>query len=275
VSQIAIADVNSDGRLDVAAANQWYGSKGVAGILLNKGDGTLLPVREFYPGIASRYVALSDLTGDGRPELVASGLYNKMVVYLNNSAPWSTLTSLTSSGTPSYINQPVTLTANLCNAGCVPDGEPVAFYDGTNLIGRAITLNGLAKFTLSSLRVGAHSIKSIYPGDASWKPASAVFKQSVVKYPTTSTLISNNNSSNYGDTVTFTATVISSGGPTPTGRVTFKDGTISLHTVSLSGGVATLTTSKLAWGTHAVTVHYLGDGYNNTSTSAVLNQLVK
>jgi hypothetical protein len=96
----------------------------------------------------------------------------------------------------------------------------------------------------------------------------------VVKYSTTTFLTSSPNPSGYGQAVAFTATVTSAG-PTPTGKVWFKDGTIGIGTVTLNGGVATLTKSKLAIGTHPITAQYLGDAASAKSTSLVLNQVVQ
>jgi hypothetical protein len=80
----------------------------------------------------------------------------------------------------------------------------------------------------------------------------------------------------YGQSVTFKATV-SVDGPgagVPTGTVTFKDGTKTLGTgtLSTSGGVttATFTTSALAVGTHSITAVYGGSTDDLTSTSAPL-----
>ena len=94
------------------------------------------------------------------------------------------------------------------------------------------------------------------------------------KYTTTTALTSSLNPSNYGQAVTFTATVTSAG-PTPTGKVKFMDGTTTLKSVTLSGGVAALTTSKLAVGTHPITAQYLGDADSAESTSSVLDQVVQ
>ncbi len=60
----------------------------------------------------------------------------------------------------------------------------------------------------------------------------------------------------------FTATVRANGSGTPTGSVDFVDTTnnADLGTVALSGGVATLTTSALGLGAHAIRANYLGDG---------------
>ena len=92
---------------------------------------------------------------------------------------------------------------------------------------------------------------------------------------TTVTLASSQNPSTFGQAVTFTATVTSSGGGTPTGMVTFKDGASTLGTGALNGaGVATFTTSTLALGSHPITAVYGGDGSFASSTSATLIQSV-
>jgi len=77
-----------------------------------------------------------------------------------------------------------------------------------------------------------------------------------------------------GTNVTFTATVIGSGG-TPTGTVTFLNGTASLGTGTLNAsGVATLTTSFSTAGTDSITAQYSGDAVFKSSTSAAGVQVV-
>src|SRR6202034_4492551 len=71
---------------------------------------------------------------------------------------------------------------------------------------------------------------------------------------------SSSNPSTSGASVTFTATVTSSTAGTITGTVTFLDGATSLGTGSVgAGGVATLMTSALTAGSHAITAQYGGD----------------
>src|SRR5208283_4291582 len=91
---------------------------------------------------------------------------------------------------------------------------------------------------------------------------------------TTTALASSQNPSASGQSVTFTATVKPEFTGTPTGTVTFKDGTTTLATVTLSGGVAKFTTSSLAVGTHSITAVYEGSTSFATSTSAALKQVV-
>lgn len=82
------------------------------------------------------------------------------------------------------------------------------------------------------------------------------------------------NPSIFAQPVTFTATVRSSTGGTPTGFVTFYDGATLLGYAFLSSGTASLRLSTLSVGTHAITASYGGDGAFAASTSAPLTQTV-
>lgn len=73
---------------------------------------------------------------------------------------------------------------------------------------------------------------------------------------------------------TFTATVSSSSG-TPSGSVSFYDGTTLLGTVTLAQGVAAYTTSSLAGGSHSVTAAYAGDSNFSALTSAAVTETVE
>ena len=98
--------------------------------------------------------------------------------------------------------------------------------------------------------------------------------QTVKQATSITTLSSSLNPSTFGAVVTFTATVTSAGG-TPTGSVTFKDGTTTLGSGPLSSGKATFKTTTLSVGSHSITAVYAGSSYFVTSTSSVLTQTVK
>jgi uncharacterized repeat protein (TIGR03803 family) len=194
---------------------------------------------------------------------------------LSGTVPYPTKTSVSTSGSPSLVGQAVTFTATVTSThGTIPDGELVTFYDGTTALGSAALTSETAMFTTSSLSAKTHTIKATYAGDAAFVSSTGLLWQVVDRYPTTTALGSSSNPSAYGQAVTFTAAVTSAG-PTPTGKVWFEDGTTGIATVTLSGGVATFTKSKLAVGTHPITAEYLGDAANAKSTSAVLDQVVQ
>lgn len=194
---------------------------------------------------------------------------------LSGTVPYPSKTVVTTSGSPSFVGQSVTFTATVTSTrGPIPDGELVTFYDGTTAFGSAGLTSGTAAFSTSSLSAKSHTIKATYSGDAEIVPSAGSVAQVVDQYATTTTLNSSPNPSTHGQAVTFTATVTSAG-PTPTGKVSFKDGTTGIGTVTLSGGVATLIKSNLSVGTHAITAGYPGDAASAKSTSSVLDQEVQ
>jgi hypothetical protein len=103
--------------------------------------------------------------------------------------------------------------------------------------------------------------------------ASTVLVHEVERAGTTTALTSSLNPSSFGQAVTFTVAVTSLAG-TPTGVVTLQDGTTALGTVPLAAGGATLTTSGLAVGSHAITAVYGGDASFEGSASAAVSQTV-
>ena len=112
-------------------------------------------------------------------------------------------------------------------------------------------------------------------GDPNWWPAPQVQQSFGVGHgASTTVVVSDGLTVTYGTNVTFTATV-SGGGDMPTGTVQFKNGSSSLGSpVTLSGGVAHLSTSLLTIATHSITAVYAGDGNYTTSTSAAISQVV-
>jgi len=115
------------------------------------------------------------------------------------------------------------------------------------------------------------TVVSSAPGNTSVSYTLTVTTTSV---STTTTVQSNLNPSLYGQSVTFTATVASTGSGTPTGTVTFLDGATVLGTGNLSGGVATFPTSLLSVGSHSITAIYGGSSSFAASTSGILIQTV-
>jgi hypothetical protein len=94
---------------------------------------------------------------------------------------------------------------------------------------------------------------------------------------TITTLTSSLNPAASGQAITFTAAVAgtTTNTPTPTGSVTFMDGTTILGTASLNSSVqATFTTSSLSVGSHSITAVYGSDANYAASTSSMLTEVV-
>jgi MBG domain/Bacterial Ig-like domain (group 3)/Putative Ig domain len=86
-------------------------------------------------------------------------------------------------------------------------------------------------------------------------------------------LSSSNNPADAQTAVTFTAGISSTVG-TPTGTVSFLDGTTPIGQGTLSAGVATLATSSLSDGPHSMTAVYNGNSNFVAVTSAPLSQSI-
>ena len=144
--------------------------------------------------------------------------------------------------------------------------------------GPAQLSGGVATFTTSTpLTVASHNITVVYATDGNFLAStSPILTEMVQQDGTTTSLTSSANPSVFGQSVTFTATVspASPGVVTPAGTVTFYDGTTSLGNGTLCGGVATLSTAKLAVGAHPITAVYNGNANFIASTSAVVPQTV-
>jgi len=69
---VAVADLNGDGKLDLAALT--VGANlvgGVVSVLLGNGDGSFQPARNFP--VTANSIAIADVNGDGKPDLVLGG----------------------------------------------------------------------------------------------------------------------------------------------------------------------------------------------------------
>jgi autotransporter-associated beta strand protein len=129
----------------------------------------------------------------------------------------------------------------------------------------------------STLTVGGKKFLINYPGATA--PGGSGVVVTAGTENTQTYVTSSLNPSPSGQPITFTATVAPVVGlrtPTPTGIVTFLDGTSPLSTARLSpAGTASFTTSTvLTAGPHSITAVYSGDMNFTTSTSAPLVQTV-
>lgn len=91
----------------------------------------------------------------------------------------TTTTTLTSSLNPSNVGQSVTFTASVTpQFGGTVKGS-VTFFDGTTALKTMALSGGVAKFTTSTLTLGAHTITATYNGSASFTGSSASLTQTV------------------------------------------------------------------------------------------------
>jgi CSLREA domain-containing protein len=147
-----------------------------------------------------------------------------------------------------------------------PSGK---FPNNTLTDGVTIASGGTATSSTFRANATAGGPYSVVAGGKGIAP-SASFSLTNTKAATSTGLTSSSNPSDFGQIVTFTATVASFAG-TPTGTVQFKDNSTNLGAaVALNAsGVATLSISSLSVGTHSITADYSGDLNFLPSTGAL------
>jgi hypothetical protein len=178
-------------------------------------------------------------------------------------------------------------------------GQPLVFNASFSLVSPLILPTGTIQFTLDKvalggpvtlvngaatspqapvLSAGAHKIRVSYSGDSNYAAFTGKdIAFSVLQSDSTATVVSSTASSLYGDTITFTATVIavSPGAGIPSAKVTLKEGKKNLASGSLNGaGQATWNITGLLPGSHAITVVYLADKNFKGSTSGEISVTV-
>jgi len=186
-----------------------------------------------------------------------------------NSFVAGTSTKVVSLQQTTGLFQPVTFVATITSSSTVPDGSTVTFSDAGITIGTATTVGGVASVTVSFSAPGRHVIMASYAGDLYHVPSSNVVGEMVNRYASTSLVTSNPNPSTFKQAVMVTATVTSPEAGGATGTVTFS-GAPGLGTVTLSGGVATITTTKFLVGTFTINAKYNGDTLTAPSTGSTV-----
>lgn len=207
---------------------------------------------------------------------VTSGAFQTTNKAANNGfvakiAPTATTTTALTLPTGTVtVGQSVKLTAVVTGqAGST--GQPtgtVTFLSGSTTLGTGtLDATATATYTAASLNATTYNITASYAGDTAFSSSvSAV--QSLVVLPATPTVtLTAPATALVGASVTLAVTVVGTPG-TPTGTVTFRDGTATLSTATLASGTASFSTTALTVGAHIITVSYAGDSIFAAATSA-------
>lgn len=181
----------------------------------------------------------------------------------------------TSASTSDYF-QTVTFTATVAKAPAGTDitGLVTFYSDGIAIASGSVNPDGTAAFSTNNLTAGTHAITASYEGNADYNAsASPAMTQTVNRINATTSLILGLTSSSYGQPFSISATVTGAGA-SPTGTVSFYDGGTLIDTAPISG-LASIASSNLSVGSHAITAVYNGDAnYNAGSPTAAQTHTV-
>ena len=270
---IVARDINADGRLDLISGH----GDGVQ-VLLGDGDGTFQTPKLYATVQGPNSIAVADFNRDGKPDLAVGGGSQVSMLLNNGSGTFKSAVNYSAGGPVTAIaaislagngNQSVLIAGNkddklflLAGSGTGTLAAPVNYYPGGGKP-RGLTV---ADFNSD----GASDV-------AAWETTTSSY---MILYNTGGTsikLTSSNAKPIAGQSVTFTATLSASiaGSGTPSGTVTFKNGSATLGTVTLSGGKAVFSTASLARGAHAITATYNGSGTFNSHVSPGLTVTVQ
>jgi hypothetical protein len=277
-SSVAIADLNGDGKLDLVVVNPCsisygcYDGPGEVGVLLGNGDGTFQPAVIYSSGDTdAEWVAIGDLNGDGKPDLVVSnffstngysgevsvlfgngnGTFQSPVQYNLDYNPVSVaIQDMNGDGIPDLVVQ---TTCSLPNSNCGSGAVILLLGNGDGTFQPPVTSYG----TGGSIALPSMIVIGDVNGDGKPDVLTAngcgiidcygsvgVLLNNNDAPLTTISLISNINPANLGQTVTFTATVAGQSGETLNGTVQFT-GAIETTTVPLANNQAVFSTSQI------------------------------
>jgi hypothetical protein len=282
---LAAADFNGDGHLDLLLID----AIDFAGVFYGNGNGTFTSVplsngmapKDLLNIVGGAPAVAAALNSDTKPDALAGNVILFGAAVPATTPPTgSTTTTLKASATAIASGASVTFTATVAPASGsgTPTGT-VTFLKGSTTLGTGTLASGTATFSTTSLPVGADSITAVYGGDSSYSSSTSsavtVTVSATALAPTATTLTASAATVTSGASLTLTAKVAeTSGSATPTGTVTFLDGTTTLGTGTLASGTAAYSTTTLSVGAHSLTARYGGDASNAASTSSAVSVTV-
>jgi hypothetical protein len=180
-------------------------------------------------------------------------------------------------GSSVMLSAIVTATSN----PSAPTGT-VTFSVGSTTLGTATlaatgSTTAAASLQTTSLPTGSNTVTASYSGDPTYGFSNGTAAATVTKASTLTGLVLSASTVDAGTTVTFTATVLQPGpgGASPSGNVTFMNGSTNLGAGALTNGTAMFSTSSLAAGAYSVTASYPGDTNYTASVSSPSSLIVQ
>ena len=275
---VAIADFNGDHIPDLAVANSKSNN---ISILVGNGDGTFKTAVNYTAGTSPSVVGTGDFNADGNLDLAVTnnGSNNVSILLGNGNGTFQPQTTIAANPGPSGLA--VTDINGDSKAGLV-----ITNQNGTSETIQTFLGNGDGTFQAPTSSQAGNSPRIVAVGDFNHDGAPDlavacsggnlnVFLNNGGTYITD---VGNPNPAQANQPVTFTATVTPSifGLGTPTGLVTFYNGTMLLGTANVgSNGFASyVDTAGFALGTYTIYANYSGDANYNPNSAAPLTETV-
>jgi len=297
-TSVTVGDLNGDGKLDLAVANFISSTVSVLLNTPTIVAATGLSRQQGSAAINSQIATVTNYGGNGSVSVTVTSANPSNGVAISNivntggnitadiaagcTTSNATFTLQASDGSSTVTDTlNITVTANTAPTLTYSSPQSVAFNGSLNVSPTAASDNGsITGYAVQSVvpslttpptvnvggvvsiinaqPAGTHII-TIRATDNCGATTDASFTLTVNKAATSTSVSSSGNPSNFGQSVTFTATVTSTG-VTPTGTVQFKDGGTDLGSPqTLNGsGVATFSTSSLVAGVQAISADYIG-----------------
>ena len=240
VSDLVLADLNRDGKLDIVTGASDQNLAAQVDVLLGHGDGSFAPATQTLIAggapAAAPLIAAADFDGDGNPD----------VAFFLSDTISGVLFGAGDGTLPTQVNMPIF--------------SPVA-----TAAPQAVDLNGDKRPDLMFADENGNVIVSLIN---QWGLSAGTAA-------TSTTLTVAPNPVVASQSVTLTATVSAMAGGTPTGTVSFLNGTSAVGSAALTPqGTATMSTTLLPVGDLSLTAQYSGSAAFAASTSGAVSLTV-
>jgi len=162
---VAIHDMNGDGLPDLVV-----GDLGVApplSILPGTGNGSFGSANVVSTSVGDAFgLAIADLNGDGRPDIVATEYSSYRLAVLPGLVPTRIAVAVTPNPVVHNSASTITATVSVPAPGYGAPSGMVVFYDGTTPLGTSSVAGGIATLPFLWTGLGVQSVRAQYLGDS-------------------------------------------------------------------------------------------------------------